>query len=93
MGRTIAEIKQALEEWSDDFAPRAGTLDNLRIRITQELFNLTSNHHFVDVKHGSPGTVIIMCHESVIQTVQGIAKHALPLGALADVVPQEKEAT
>lgn len=93
MGRTIAEIKQALEEWSDDFAPRAGTLDNLRIRITQELFNLTSNHHFVDVTHGLPGTVVIRCHASVIQAVQGMAMKALPLGALAEVLPQEKEAT
>lgn len=90
MGRTIAEIKQALSEWSDS-VQLPNTLDDLRIRINQGLFNLTSTYHNVDVTHGQPGTVVIRCHASVIQTVQGIAAQALPLGSVAEVLPQEEK--
>ncbi len=90
MGRTIAEIKQALSEWSDS-VQLPNTLDDLRIRINQALFNLTTGYHNVAVTHGQPGTVVIRCHASVIQTVQEIANKALPRGSVAEVVAQEEE--
>ena len=90
MGRTLAEIKQALSDLSDS-VQLPNTLDDLRIRINQGLFNLTSTHHNVDVAHGPPGTVVIRCHASVIQTVQEIATKALPLGSVAEVVAQEEK--
>jgi len=92
MGRTVAELKKELSDWCDSVI-LPGSIDDLRIRINQKLFNLTMTDHGVDVKHGPTGTgiVIIRCHESVIQTVKEIAKDALPLGVLAEVLPQEKE--
>jgi hypothetical protein len=90
VGRTIAEIKQALSDWSDS-VQLPNTLNDLRIRINQALFNLTSTHHNVNVTHGPPGTVVIRCHASVIQTVQEIANKALPLGSVAEVVSHEEE--